>query len=81
VATEAGSLARRARSLGVRDFVPPGDAAALAAALERLISLTPAQRVARGEHGRALAARHCDIAAAMPRWYKVYEDALWNRRS
>jgi glycosyltransferase involved in cell wall biosynthesis len=81
VATEAGSLARRARSLGVRDFVPPGDAAALAAALERLISLTPAQRVARGEHGRALAARHFDIAAAMPRWYKVYEDALWNRRS
>lgn len=81
VATEAGSLARRARSLGLRDFVPPGDEAALAAALERLISLTPAERAARGEKGRALAERHFDIAAAMPRWYGVYEDALRNRRS
>ena len=80
VATEAGSLARRAQSLGLRDFVPPGDEAALAAALDRLISLTPTECAARGEQGRILAECHFDIAAAMPRWYGVYEDALRNRR-
>lgn len=76
VATEAGSLARRARALGLRDFVPPGDEVALAGALERLISLTPREFASRGQVGRRLARRHFDIAAMMPRWYGVYEDAL-----
>jgi glycosyltransferase involved in cell wall biosynthesis len=76
VGTEAGSLARRALSLGARDFVPPGDEPALAEAIERLIGLTPAERAARGEQGRALAERHFDIAAVMPRWHNVYGDAL-----
>lgn len=80
VATAAGSLAQRARDLGARDFVPAGDEAAMAEALERLISLSPAERAARGAQGRAIAQRHFDIAAAMPRWYNVYEDALRNRR-
>jgi glycosyltransferase involved in cell wall biosynthesis len=41
--------------------VPPGDAAALAAALDELLSLPAGERAAMGRAGRAFVAEHCNV--------------------
>jgi glycosyltransferase involved in cell wall biosynthesis len=42
-------------------LVPPGDAAALAGALDDLLSLPPAERAAMGRAGRRFVAEHCNV--------------------
>jgi colanic acid/amylovoran biosynthesis glycosyltransferase len=42
-------------------IVPPGDAAALAAAIAELLALTPEQRAAMGRAGRAFVAEHANV--------------------
>ncbi len=43
-------------------LVPPGDAAALAIAIDELLALPAAERAAMGRAGRAHVAEHCDAA-------------------
>ncbi len=76
VSTLAGGVARQAAALGLSEFVPPDDPRSFAAALDRLLSLTPAERRERGKHGQAIALRHFDIRAQMRRWYGLYEKVL-----
>lgn len=78
VSTRAGSVAHRAAELGVPEFVPPGDVAALTEALERLLRLSPAERRRRGQLGLDVARRHFDIRSAMSRWHEVYRAAQQN---
>jgi colanic acid/amylovoran biosynthesis glycosyltransferase len=42
-------------------LVPPGDAAALAAAIDELLSLPPAERAAMGRAGREFVAERCNV--------------------
>lgn len=76
VSTCVGLIGRSLADLGVSEFVPPGDADALAAALRRLLVLSPEERRARGQHTRELIASRFDIRNVMPQWYHVYERAL-----
>ena len=75
-------IARDLRKEAIHGATPP-DRKVREQALDDLVEQRPLERerAARGEKGRALAERYFDIAAAMPRWYGVYEDALRNRRS
>jgi glycosyltransferase involved in cell wall biosynthesis len=43
-------------------LVPPGDATALAAALDEVLSLPPDERAAMGRRGREFVAEHCDVS-------------------
>ena len=56
-------------------LVPPGDAAALAAALDRLLA-NPAERARLGTQGRALALAKFSPDAVAGRYAAIYEDAL-----
>ncbi|MGQ9733307.1 MAG: glycosyltransferase [Candidatus Zipacnadales bacterium] len=76
VSTRVGLIGGSLADMGAPEFVPPGDADALAAALRRLLDLTPAERRARGQRTRDLAAARFDIRNVMPQWYHVYKRAL-----
>nr|WP_235512346.1 glycosyltransferase family 4 protein [Achromobacter sp. Root565] len=60
--------------------VPSRDAAALAAAMERLIS-DPQERLARGARSRQLAEQHYDIRLQAQRMVDVYERVIQGRQS
>ncbi|AVJ30634.1 glycosyltransferase family 4 protein [Achromobacter spanius] len=60
--------------------VPSRDAAALAAAMERLIA-DPQERLARGERSRQLAEQHYDIRLQAQRMVDVYERVIQGRQS
>jgi len=76
VSTRVGLIGKALAELGVPEFVPPGDVEALAAALRRLLQLSPEERTARGQQTHDLAASRFDIRHVMPQWYHVYERAL-----
>jgi glycosyltransferase involved in cell wall biosynthesis len=76
VSTLAGGIAVQAAAQGLAEFVSTDDPGSFAAALDRLLSLTPAERQERGKQGQALALRHFDIRAKMPQWYGLYEKVL-----
>jgi glycosyltransferase involved in cell wall biosynthesis len=76
VSTRVGLIGKALAELGVPEFVPPGDVEALAAALRRLLQLSPEERRARGQQTHDLAASRFDIRNVMPQWYHVYERAL-----
>jgi glycosyltransferase involved in cell wall biosynthesis len=76
VATQVGDIGRRVAAAGIPGFVPPGQPAAFAAALDQLLALAPAERRARGLLGRQLLTREFDIRVVMPRWYAAYQSAL-----
>jgi len=80
VATSVGGIESRISVLGLPELVPAENARALAAALDRLMQLTPQQRRERGEIGRQAARRDFDIRAVTPRWYAVYAAALAAKR-
>jgi glycosyltransferase involved in cell wall biosynthesis len=73
VCSRVGGIARRAEELGVQQFVPPEDPAALAAAIDALVAATPDERAARARHGTQIARRYFDIRTVMPAWRRVYE--------
>lgn len=77
VASEVGGLRDVVRHGDTGLTVPPGDAAALAAALDRLLE-DPALRHRLGQAGREHA-RRFEAAAVTPRIVEVYEDALHAR--
>jgi len=74
VATDVGE----ARSIlgGLEDIVPPGDPEALAAALGRHLSLTPAQRREIGEAGRSRIAAHYGVTAMLARTEALLTETL-----
>lgn len=76
VSTLVGGIACRAAALGLPEFVPPDDPKSFAAALDRLLSLTPAQRRERGKQGQTLALSHFDIRTKMSQWYELYDKIL-----
>lgn len=57
-------------------LVPPGDAAALGAALDRALSLSPADRARMGAAGRANACAHFTKAQMLEKTVAVYRDVL-----
>src|SRR5262249_3812945 len=79
IATRIGSIGAKASSLGLTEFVRPGDAQGLALALDSLLQLTPQQRRKRGAIGREAAWRYFDIRRVMPQWYAVYDAAVANK--
>jgi glycosyltransferase involved in cell wall biosynthesis len=56
-------------------LVRPGDAAALAAALDELLSLPAGDRAAMGRAGRAFVAEHCDVRRESGRLAELIADA------
>jgi hypothetical protein len=72
VASRAGDIARRAESCGLEEFVPAGDPSLLAAAIDRVLTLTPGQRCDRGQRGMEIAERLFHVSSVMPAWYQVY---------
>jgi glycosyltransferase involved in cell wall biosynthesis len=61
VASDAVGLPELVRPAWGR-LVPPGDAAALAVALDELLALPAHERAAMGRAGRAFVERYCDVA-------------------
>ena len=76
VATRVGDIAHRVEELGGSEFVPPNDAAAFAAALDRLLSLSASDWQKRSEAGRKTALDHFEIRQVMPHWDRMYRAAL-----
>jgi glycosyltransferase involved in cell wall biosynthesis len=74
VATDAGGLAELVPDGGNRK-VPPGDAAALARALDELLSLAQDERASLGARNRALAETY-SWKAAVDRMEEVYADVI-----
>ena len=54
--------------------VPPGDAAAIQAAAERLIAMTQEERAALGQAGRKWVTEHCDYSVLARRFLHVMEE-------
>jgi glycosyltransferase involved in cell wall biosynthesis len=75
VSTRVGAVACRVAGLGIPEFVAPGEAGSLAAALDRLVHLSPAERRARAQSGKTAALGCFDIRQQMPHWYRIYEGA------
>lgn len=71
VATRVGEIGRELSSRGTPGFVPPSDAGAFAAELERLLALGDDERRQRGARGFDLC-RSWDIRSVMPRWHDLY---------
>jgi glycosyltransferase involved in cell wall biosynthesis len=57
-------------------LVPPGDVAALAAALDTAMDFTPAQRIDFGRHVRAVAGATYSVAAMQAAVLAVYDELL-----
>jgi len=55
---------------------PPGDAAALAAAIDQMLDLDPADRIALGRHARAVVSERYSIAAMQDAVLDVYAELL-----
>ncbi len=72
VATAAGGVAEA----GFGEVVPPGDVPALAAAMQRTMSLDQAERRRMGEAARARVAARFDSHALIGRWEALYRELL-----
>ncbi len=76
VATLVGGIAHDVKTFGGAQFIPPGDAVAMADALDALLALSPERWKARVEAGRRVAREHFDVCDAMPEWYRMYRECL-----
>jgi glycosyltransferase involved in cell wall biosynthesis len=72
VSTTVGGFAPQLIGMGIPEFVTPGNASALAAAIDRLVCLSPEERQRRGEMGQTAAYQHFEISQVIPAWYAVY---------
>jgi glycosyltransferase involved in cell wall biosynthesis len=59
---------------GAGEVVPPGDPAALAVAVRRLLDLTPEERSRLGHAGRARITRDYSIETVAQRYAALYEE-------
>jgi glycosyltransferase involved in cell wall biosynthesis len=81
VATRVGGVPEVVED-GVTGFlVPPGDPASLAAAMQRLESLTPASRLAMGARGRELVERSYGTDSIMNEWERIYFELAGTSRA
>jgi glycosyltransferase involved in cell wall biosynthesis len=76
VSTLAGGVSWQLAALGLPEFVPINDPRSFASALDRLLTLSPAERRERGKQGQAVALEHFDIRTKMPHWYRLYDKVL-----
>ncbi len=76
VATDHGGAAETVAQGETGWLVPPGDAAALAAALDAVLDLPTAQRAAVGERARAAVQARYTVAALQQATLQVYRDVL-----
>ncbi|MBY0276537.1 glycosyltransferase [Candidatus Binatia bacterium] len=79
VVTDTGDCAAIVGDAGV--VVPPGDGTALAAALEEVLRLSPAERQALGDAGRRRAAERYTLAATSERYATLYAALVAPRAS
>ncbi len=79
VATDVGDAAEIIGSTGA--VVPPRDAAALAAALERLIAAGPEQRRALGQQARRRIVDNYDLDDIVRRYEALYQEVLGPARA
>lgn len=73
VATDVGGVSEAVLHERTGLVVPPGDAAALAGALERLASLPPEARAAMARVAREHAVAHFDLGAVTSQWEDLYQ--------
>ncbi|MGC9970679.1 MAG: glycosyltransferase [Bryobacteraceae bacterium] len=76
VATDAGGVAEIVLDGRTGFLVPPGDPAALGAAMCRLRGTTPQVRRQMGQAAREHAVAHFDMAVVVARWERLYEELL-----
>lgn len=76
IATDHGGAAETVDDLVTGWLVPPGDADALAAALDHALSMQPAERHALGERARASVRAHYTTAAMQAATLDVYRELL-----
>ena len=62
-------------------LVPPGDAAALGAALDRVLAMPPEARAALGARARAAVREHYTVAAMQAATLEVYREVLGRAES
>jgi len=74
VATRVGGVATGLAEAGAGRFVAPDDPAALAAAIDALLALAPADRRRLATAWGAVARRLFDLSVVMPRWYELYAE-------
>jgi glycosyltransferase involved in cell wall biosynthesis len=74
-ATDVGGVRELVQDGASGYLVPPGDAGALAAAMERLMALRPEQRERLGRHGRESVRWRHDVATVMAQWREVLGNA------
>ena len=72
VSTRVGATAERIAASGGQIFTRPGDVASFAAAVDELLALTSAERLARGAWGPPFVAKAFDIRDAVPVWEDIY---------
>jgi glycosyltransferase involved in cell wall biosynthesis len=75
VSTRVGDIGRRLAAANIAGFVPPREPAQLAAALDDLVALSPAERRARGAIGKQLV-ESWDLRHTMPRWFAAYASTI-----
>jgi glycosyltransferase involved in cell wall biosynthesis len=81
VATDHGGAAETVSDGETGLLVPPGDAGALAAALDRVLTMPPEQRRALGARARAAVQANCTVAAMQQATLDVYRERVLAPRS
>jgi len=76
VSTAVGGVAEMAQQAGLEEFVPPGDAEALADAIQRVIRLSEEERERRKRAGRELFSKVFEVSQVIQSWQKVYAACL-----
>ncbi len=81
VSFKVGDLASQMAAKGIPGIVAPGDMGAFRQELERLILLSPEERVARGAIGRTIAEAELSIETKLDEWERVYRQLLSRKSS
>ena len=63
-------------SAGCGLLVPPNDSAALAAAMQKVLALSPAERAEMGRRGRGHVESRFGIDRVLDRWESIYHELL-----